>query len=434
METKLKNSSSITTKQIFLIGFLGNVAEWYDFSIYAYFATQIGQDFFNVQSEVVALIQAFFVFSMSYLARPFGSIFFGYLGDKLGRKVVLNNSLLIMAIPTLLIGLLPTYNTLGVIAPCLLIALRLIQGFAAGGELPISACYLYEISPEHKKNFFCSFIFASSMFGVLLASFVAMLTTTIFPQDITQNWGWRIPFFLGFVMFFFIIWVRKNVVETLNCTSNKKQQSRLKNLLNHKMAILHIICLYAFIQTTFYLIFVWMPSYLQVFLNVDKKIGLVSNSIGLTVLIIFTLFFGFIADYIKPRRLIIFSLLSIAILAYPLFYLLISRDPFSIIMAQMAFAICLGAIDGVMIPIMGRIFMSNVRCLGIGLSSTLASAIFGGLAPTVCSYLIKQTNYMMWPATLLVLVGVVALPSAFKIAQTPNQNHKQLYDNDLVGV
>jgi MFS transporter, MHS family, proline/betaine transporter len=412
----IMTSSRSRTKEMLLVGFLGNIAEWYDFSVYAYFAIAIGQVFFGTSNVTTALIQAFFVFSMSFLIRPFGSVFFGYIADKFGRGKSLKMSLLVMAIPTVLIGVLPTYKEWGLVATFLLIILRLIQGFAAGGELPVSACYLYEASANYKnkRGFFCSFVIVSSLLGTFLGSFIAYILNILMAKKAMLTWGWRVPFLVGFIMFFVILWIRKNVMVKDAIKDNGKKENLFRELLKYKMSVISVVGLYAFLQTSLYILFIWMPSYLRVFVNVSGSIGLFGSSIGLFVLAICTLLFGYLSDYIRPRTLIIFSVISISILAYPLF-LLLSQHHSMIVWVQLIFALCLGAIDGVVILVIGGLFKSNVRCLGMSVGSTFSSSIFGGLAPTLCNYVINRTGNVMFPVFLLVVVGIIALPIALNV-------------------
>lgn len=412
-------ASNKGTKQAIFVGFLGNVVEWYDFSIYAYLAYVLSNVFFGAKDRKIALLEVFLVFSLSYLIRPIGSIYFGYIGDKIGRSTALKISLFLMAIPTIFIGILPSYNKIGVLSTILLIILRAIQGFAAGGELPCSACYLYETSPKNKRNFHCSFVAASSMLGVLFGSLIVSILVMIFPEDIMRSWGWRIPFLLGFPIFIFIYYVRKNLEETKSFKNVESKENLLLNVVKCRIAIIQIFSLYAFISISFYLLFVWMPSYLKVFLEISSNIVFISNTIGLFALIIFTLLFGFTAERIGMKKLIIFSIFSIAVLTYPMFLWLTStKGIYAIIFIPIIFAICLGCIDGVIMSTMGNLFSTNIRCTGISVSFTFANAIFGGTAPTMCSYLINKTGNNLSPVFFLITACLIALPVALGLKDT----------------
>lgn len=400
------------------IGFLGNVFEWYDFSVYAYLAVIIGQLFFDANNPKIALVKAFFLFSVSYLIRPIGSFFFGYLADRYSRSLVMKVSLVVMAIPTAIIAILPTYTGVGVLATALLIFLRLIQGFAAGGELPGSACYIYESATDRKKMFYCSFVASSSMLGVLLGSIMVSILYWLFSQHDILSWAWRIPFVIGFFITLFILYIRKNIVEPKSESDEKLHYEKTKTAIQHnKWPLIQVILLNAFISIAFYLLFVWMPSYLHVFLHVSAKQAFLSSTIGLFSLIMFTLFFGYFAMKIGRRTLALCSVISIMLLSYPLFVLLKGGSFGLIIIAQLVFALCLSCIDGINMEMMASRFGRAFRGRGVSIGFTLSTAIFGGTAPTICSYLINKTGSDSSPIIFLILACLVALPAAITLNQ-----------------
>lgn len=405
----------MNAKKIIAVGCFANVAEWYDFSIYAFLATTIGTLFLNTDQPKIALIKAFFWFTISYIARPIGSVFWGYCGDRYGRKVALRWCLMLMAVPTVLIGMLPTYDSIGVLASICLIIFRLIQGFAAGGELPISSCYVYEVSPPEKRNFFCSIVAASSMIGVLLGSLTAFLVYAFFTPKEILLYAWRLPFLFGFFVLLLILYIRRNIDET---GEFERLRTQSKSFLQHFFSMFswhnikkmsQIIMLYAFIQSTLYLLFVWMPSYLNVFLSISKNESFLSNTIGMFCLVVFTLIVGHFADRIQHKKIIIFSIVSIAIVTFPFFLLLRLKVFLLTLFVQICFAACLGCIEGVMVNTLVRGFDNATRCSSVNIAFTLPSAIFGGILPTLCSYLIYITGYNLIPVFVLVSISLATL-------------------------
>lgn len=405
----------MNAKKIIAVGCFANVVEWYDFSIYAFLATTLGTLFLNTNQPKIALIKAFFWFTVSYIARPIGSIFWGYCGDRYGRKIALKWCLMLMAIPTILIGMLPTYDSIGVVASICLIIFRLIQGFAAGGELPISSCYVYEASPPERRNFFCSIVAASSMIGVLLGSLTAFLVYAFFtPQEILL-YAWRLPFLLGFFVLLLILYIRRGIDETREFERLRTQSS---GFWQHFFSVFswcnlkklsQIVILYTFMQSSFYLLFVWMPSYLNVFLSIDKNVSFLSNTIGMVFLVVFTLIVGHFADRVQHKKIIIFSVMSTAIVAFPFFLLLHLKIFVLMLLVQICFAACLGCIEGVMVNTLVKRFDNNTRCSSVNIAFTLPSAIFGGILPTLCSYLIYKTDFNLTPVFVLVGISLVTL-------------------------
>ncbi len=407
-------------KKLIFVGFLANVFEWYDFSVYAYLVSKIGYLFFPSDNAQIELIKAFFLFSVSYLIRPLGSLFFGILADRTHRITALNLSLLMMAIPTLLIGFLPTYANAGILAPISLIILRLVQGFAAGGELPGSACYVYEKAPDAKKPFYCSFVTASSILGVLSGSIMVTALYWLFNAEQILAWAWRIPFFFGFFILIFVFYLRKNIlIPDDNVSSNKTiYKKTVSEIMQNKAGLMRIMAISAFIATAFYLLFVWMPSYLHIFLKMNETIAFLSGALGLCMLVVFTLIFGFLAPKIGRRNLALISIISIFILTYPLFIILKDGSLTGVILVQIVFALSLSCIEGTFVEMMASQFKDAFRARGVGLSFTLPTAIFGGIAPTVCSYLIYKTGSDISAIGFLIVMCLFALPAAMTLKQS----------------
>jgi len=403
------------TKKIISIGFLGNVFEWYDFSIYAFLAPVIGKVFFSSTDPKISLLKTFFVFSLSFLVRPLGGMFFGSLGDRVGRAYALKISFFLMGIPTIFIGLLPSYESLGITSVILLIILRLIQGFAAGGELPGSACYVYEHSDTKHRTFFCSFISASSALGVLCSSVVATTAFFIFDDKQMTDWAWRIPFFLGSVILVFLYYVRNQLMDEQFI---RKEKSPIIELIKKEYKVmLKIIFLYAFVQMTFYSLAVWLPSYLNVYLGYSRQMAFLVGSLEIGSLVLLVLLLGYVAEKIGTKKMLVLGISLITLISYPAF--LIFNQKFLPLIISVSFIIALGkaCIYSVIIKLMGDVFTDGVRCSGISISSTLATTIFGGTAPTICGYLINKTGYTFIPVILPIVFGLLVLPIALMLKE-----------------
>lgn len=406
----------LSAKKMIAIGFGANAFEWYDFSIYAYLANTLGILFFDEKNSQLALIKALFIFSISFLVRPIGSIIFGYLGDKYGRKFSLSLSLILMALPTFFIGLLPTYKNIGIYAVSLLIILRVIQGLAAGGELPGTTCYLYEIAPTEKRNFFCSLVACSTMVGMLLGSFITYLLHLFYNEQQIQNAAWRLPFLLSGGIFFFILTFRRMIVETMEFPERLQSFCELfLELFSLKKVLLQIFLLNGFIAISFYLLFVWLPSYLLIFNHLPATIVFVSSSLSLLVLIFLTFLVGYLVHFTNRKKCIIFSIILTLTLVYPLFKLLESQSLSRILIAQLLFALSLCFIYGVINSTMASSFNKKIRYSGISISYTFAMAILGGLAPTLCSILIYVTGLKEAPILFLSISALAALFAALSL-------------------
>src|SRR5215469_7606279 len=200
-------------RQTIIAGIAGNVMEWYDFSVYGYFATTIGRLFFPAQDAVSSLLAAFGVFAAGFLMRPLGSLLFGHIGDKKGRKLAFTASVALMALPTFLIGALPTYQQIGGWASVLLILMRLLQGLSVGGEYTTSSIFLVERSNPGRRGFLGSFAPLGSCAGILLGSAIGAAVTTILDQSAVASWGWRVPFLIGLTIGIFGLYIRRHMIE-----------------------------------------------------------------------------------------------------------------------------------------------------------------------------------------------------------------------------
>jgi MFS transporter, MHS family, proline/betaine transporter len=194
-------------------GIAGNVMEWYDFSVYGYFATTIGRHFFPAQDTVSSLLAAFGVFAAGFFMRPLGSLIFGHIGDKRGRRLALTASVLLMSVPTFLIGALPTYQQIGIWASVLLVLMRLLQGLSVGGEYTTSSIFLVERSSAGNRGFLGSFVPFGACAGVLLGSAVGAAVTTILDRSSVASWGWRVPFLIGLTVGVFGLCIRRQLIE-----------------------------------------------------------------------------------------------------------------------------------------------------------------------------------------------------------------------------
>jgi len=250
----------------FFAGVFGNILEWYDFAIFGFLTPIISQLFFPKEDHLVAILMIYGVFATGYLMRPLGGILFGYIGDKQGRKLALQTSMIMMAVPTVLIGFIPTYEELGIYATILLIILRMLQGLSVGGELMGSISYLVEIAPPNKKHFYGSFTLFSAVGGLLLGSTVVTILSSILGDEVMSLWGWRVPFIGGLFIFFFGLWLRKGMDESPAFLVKKEQSQKLYKSPFQEVIktmfkkILRLFALISVATVSSYTLLVWMPT------------------------------------------------------------------------------------------------------------------------------------------------------------------------------
>ncbi len=407
-------------------GMVGNVLEWYDFVVYGFLAVILGELFFPSTDPMVSLIKSFAVFAVGFLMRPIGAIVFGYIGDRFGRKKSLTISIILMAVSTTAIGLLPTYQQIGILAPILLVTLKLLQGLSVGGEYTTSVSFIVEHAPENRRGLFGSVAILGAVFGILLGSASGAFITKILSEEALYSWGWRILFFTGVLLGFVGYYVRRNIDETPKFLELEYEEmvdkKPIRDLFkNYKKEFLKTFFLSTFQAVGFYTIFVYIANHLNVFVKFPKAEALTINTISMIVLAVLIPFFGFISDKIGRKPLILFSTGLTVLLAYPLFVLL-SKGTFETALAsQIIFALIVAGFMSILPTTLVEIFPTKVRNSGYSIGYNLPFAIFGGTAPLIATYLIKVTGDINSPSFYLIAAALVAFIVGLTLKETAKE-------------
>ncbi|MBP9742619.1 MAG: MFS transporter [Burkholderiales bacterium] len=400
-----------SNKHLVQIALISNIFQWYGFCVAAFLAATIGQVFFTQQNSIVATIISFAVFAISYLVRPLGSILFGYIGDQFSSGVALKHSMIMMMLPTLFIGLLPSYQTAGSLASALLILLSIVQGIAAGGALPLSASYVF----EHSKNrtnraFLCSLVSAGAPLGILTASIVTVLLYTNFSHVSVIAWAWRLPFILSIPMAIMVLYFGKHI--NLEKTAIFSCKIMYKNYIK---SFLKAILLTVFLQISMYVLLVWLPTYLEYFMKISYLYARISNMIALAVYVICIVFFGYIEKFICYKYLILICVILLSGTIYPLFLLLHGAEFITLALVQSFFAVLIAMLYGGYFFALNNMFDSNIRNKAMAIVFTVPTAIFGGSAPVVCGYFIHKFDIMFFPCFYIIVFGILAIPALLTI-------------------
>lgn len=383
-------------KLIFASG-VANTFEWYDYALFGHFAPIIGAKFFPGASPSASLLHAFLAFAIGYLMRPIGGIFFGILGDKLGRKTALSAAIFCMSIPTALIGILPTYDSIGITATVLMILVRMMQGLSMGGALTGSISFVIEHTNRAHRGFTGSIPMSSICIGILFGSGISQLIQSVLSAEQFDDWGWRIPFLLGILILFAGNYIRKYTSETPSFQGIKEDGKILKSPLkkvvyNHWFDILVSI----FINSTGSVIFYLQAIYLMSFLRVNRDfietdISNLANYCYLIMALI-TLGAGYLSDKIGRKQIFVINLLLIIILTPFLMQIFETGSFYFVIIAQIVLSILAASYIGPEPALQAELYPVNVRNTALSLSYNMAVSIFGGTTPLVLEYLVQKTG------------------------------------------
>lgn len=409
---KMKGRQAVTAAVV------GNLLEWYDFAVYGYLAIILAKKFFPAGDELTALLSTFAAFGVGFLVRPLGGIVIGRLGDVKGRKPALMITIFLMAAGTMLIGSIPTYESIGILAPILLVLARLMQGFAAGGEWGGSTAFIVEWAPTNRRGLYGSFQQASVAGGLLLGSGVAALFSTTFSPEQMDNWGWRIPFLLGGILAPVGIYMRRNIEETpaFRDADTKVINTNEPSPLSLAGKAFGFTILWT---VSYYIVLSYMPTFTQKFAGLTRTESLWSNTVGLCVLVIGIPFAGYLSDKVGRKPLLLISCLSFALLTYPLFKLMLTGATFSTVMvAQIIFAIMIAAFSGPGPAAISEIFPTRIRSTWMSAGYSLAVAIFGGFSPFIATWLIGKTGSPLSPTFYIIAAAIASTVVIWSLRET----------------
>jgi MFS family permease len=397
---------------------IGNALEWYDIAIYGFFAVYISKTFFPNDDATISLLLTFGTFGLSYLARPIGGLVLGAYADRHGRKASLMISIVMMTFGTLAVALMPSFATIGVLAPLLVIVARLVQGFSAGGEFGSSTAFLVEHMPE-RRGFIASWQFASQGLSSLLAAgFGALLTSLLSPADL-QAWGWRLPFFFGVLIGPVGIYIR-NHMEDAGPPPAARDASPVKEVfLRQKLAVLLGVGALAVSTAVNYLI-VYMPTYVVKTLHLPATLGFMASLIGSIAVTVLTPVAGAVSDRIGRTTHMITINVLLLLTIYPAFYVLTTYPTPTVIIGAVLLVATLKALYyGPLAALMAELLPSETRATGLGLGYNVGVTIFGGMGPAIMTALgtIAVIGDMA-PGYYLSCVAVLSLASLFTIRRT----------------
>lgn len=393
----------------------GSVVEWYDFSIYGFFAPFFPQIFFPNNSEMVGVIKSFTIFAVGFFARPLGALFFGYIADKYGRVVVLKLMPLLITVPTFAIAFLPSYHVIGFLAPVILLGLRVLQGLCIGGEFSNSIVYLCETADIKNRYFLGAIGVCTGSCGILLASIATAFSYTLFSTSYLILYGWRIAFGLSALLGIIAFWLRSDLSESdVFQKMNKKQNPIMFSLKKHKIDYVKSIGLLSFSATTFYFIFMFLPIYATKILGIHMAKAFGDNAISLSSRLLIIPIMAFIADKIGGIILTRVSCILFILLSLPVFFVII-RYPSKFFYCAYSLAL-LSTLNAASVPgILIGFLNPEARCTIFSFSFNFCFGVFGGAMPAIGFYLINEFQNPLAPVYYLIISSIITLMVSFSI-------------------
>ncbi|AKJ68906.1 major facilitator transporter [Pandoraea thiooxydans] len=398
---------------------LGNGMEFFDFTVYSFFAVLIGKLFFPVHDPLGQLLLSVGTFGAGFITRPLGGVMLGAYADRAGRKAAMTLTIFLMALSTGLIGLTPTYAQIGLAAPALIVLARLLQGFSAGGEVGASTTLLVEYASARTRGFYGSWQLASQGAAALFGALLATLLSAALPVESLESWGWRLPFLLGILVAPLGAFIRRRLGETHTPRAAEAPHGSVREVLGrHRTITLLGIVLTVGGTVANYIVLFYIPTYAIRILGMSMKVAMLAGVMAGLITFVSSPLFGAWSDRWGRKPLILWSRLAIIALIYPAFWLLHGWPSVGMLLAVVAVMSLLNAMSGVpTIVIMPELFPKAVRATGMAIVYSVGVALFGGFAQFIVTWLIKVTGDPLSPSWYVIGCGAASLLALWPIRE-----------------
>jgi MHS family proline/betaine transporter-like MFS transporter len=402
-------------KRVLAGGSIGQFIEFYDFTLYGLSAVTLANLFFPGENALAGLLATFATFGVAFLIRPLGGVFFGVLGDRIGRRNVLFVTLLSIGAATTLIGLLPTYGSVGVLAPVLLVLCRLIQGFSAGGESVGAPAFVFEHAPLSQRGFWINVTLAATALpSVIGGTLILVLSSTMSSEDF-NSYGWRIPFLLALPLAFFGLWIRSKTEESpafkqvLEKHAHKEYSPIREAFRENRIRMLQVIFVLALTAMGFYFLSGYFVSYVQTSGDLSREASLLANAAAMLLYAVLLPIGGMVGDRVGRKPMLIAGSAALAVLSVPCFMLVTSGTLGLAILGQMLFVVPMCIYGGGCYTFFVEIFTTETRFTSAAISYNVAYAAFGGTAPFVGTMLVSNTGHDAAPGYYMATAAVIVL-------------------------
>ncbi|KAA5830612.1 MHS family MFS transporter [Saccharopolyspora hirsuta] len=419
-----------TARRITLAGCVGIFAELYDNGIFGFMAGTLALVFFPDSQNAVLLV--FVGYAISFFFRPLGGIICGHLGDRIGRQRMLVFVIMLISVATAAIGMLPTYAAIGVAAPCLLILMRILQGFSVGGEAAGAMTFLAEHAPEGKRGLYTSYAQIASFLSLLTGTLIAAAMTSGLGPERMESFGWRIPFLLAIPLGITGIYIRRKITDTPNFTRLKEEGGLSKNPLKeafasaeHRRAMWLALLIPLMNGSGYYVLFAYMPTFMSTELKFSTVDGLLVTAASLVAISVAIPFMGALSDRIGRKRVIAGAAVAMAIAGIPCYALISTGNVGLAALGASIMAVVFAGHTGVIHILLVELFPTRVRYSAYGLGYNISSAVFGGTAPLLMTFLIGQTGNTYMPAFYAVVTALCTLAA---VSRVTDRAHLPLQD------
>ncbi|MBT4879905.1 MAG: MFS transporter [Alphaproteobacteria bacterium] len=392
---------------------IGSAFEWYDFALYGYFAAVLGKLFFPSADPLVSLLATYGVFAAGFAMRPVGAVIFGHVGDKYGRKKALVATIFLMTFPTVCLGLLPTYDHIGILAPILLTVIRLCQGLSIGGNLSGSFTFMIEYAPGHRRGLVGSLTLFSALGGILIGSAMAAFATAMLDTGALETWGWRIPFLIGVLIGGVGFYMRIHIPETPQYVKEMESEQAegfpLKKIIKeHPVKVIRSIFVLLLNDVGFYVSFIFLTTYMTTIVKIPMDTALTINTINMVILMSLVPVMGWVSDHVGRKPMMMLSSVMFFVLAIPVFNLIDQGGFWPPLFGQMLLGFSIVGFFGAMAAMLVEKFPTKGRYSALSLTINISATLFGGTAPFIVTSLMADTGWNHIPAYYLMAAGLIS--------------------------
>ncbi|MDF3839290.1 MFS transporter [Cupriavidus basilensis] len=396
----------------------GNALEFYDFMTYAFFAIYIGKAFFPASTPVGSLLMSVAVFGVGFLARPLGGVLIGTFADHSGRKPAMLLTIGLISIGTLGLAVTPSYETIGIAAPIIIVACRLVQGLALGGEVGPSTAYLIEIAPSSQRGLYTSWQLASQGAAIFIAGIMGLTVTSLLTPEQTEVWGWRLPFAMGLLLLPIGMYLRRHLPETLGSGKHQPHNTGLAGLKQHRRVIgLGILAILGGTIAAYVINF--MTTFAISALKLPPAVAMGATIINGLFTLVFALLGGWMADRYGRKPLMLWPRLIASLLAVPAFLWLTSAPSLGSLLAVTGLLTLLSSLSGAALIIgIPEMLPQRVRATGLSLTYAISVSLFGGTTQFIITWLIDRTGDSVMPAWYMCIAGIISVAATLGLPET----------------